>query len=40
MKTHDSILGYEVSLPPGQANIAQALRAEIEAALPNASSKV
>lgn len=40
MKTDDSILSYDARLSPVQAEIAHVLRAEIEAALPKATSKV
>jgi hypothetical protein len=40
MKTHESIGVYESKLLPELAQVARALRAEIERALPAASSKV
>ena len=40
MKTHDAILAYEDGLAPELAEVVRVLRAEIERALPAATSKV
>jgi hypothetical protein len=40
MKTEDAIAGFAATQVPGQAAICNKLRAEIDAALPTASSKI